>query len=204
MTKDAAHRMPEREWRWTLGSGGSTILLAAVAALLPIIEWAPRGGLVGWLLFLAGGLEMMFGWKRGLDAVGKTAVGAGALTVLAGLLFVANPLAHYFPVANVVMAWLLLRGAWVLVMVPRVRGARLRPWLAIGGVADVLLGVGLLVGLQITTLVVTLFGPTREIVAQFALILAASFLVTGVAQVAIALAERRESRTAREMPKMRP
>ena len=102
------------------------------------------------------------------------------------------------------MAWLLLRGAWVLVMVPRVRGARLRPWLAIGGVADVLLGVGLLLGLQITTLVVTLFGPTREIVAQFALILAASFLVTGVAQVAIALAERRESRTAREMPQMRP
>lgn len=184
-----------RNWTWTLASGLFTLLLAAVAFLLLVVEWMPRGGLVGWLLFLAGISEFTFGWKRGLDAVGKAAVGSGVITGLAGLLFVANPLADYFPVANVVMAWLVLRGAWVLAMAIRVRSYRLGPWLMLSGTADVLLGLALLVGLPIVTLVVTLFGPTREIVAKFALILAASFLFTGISQAAIALVQRRKSRT---------
>ena len=56
--------------------------------MLPLIEWAPKGGLVGWLLLLAGISELTFGWKRGLDPVGKAAVGSGLVTGLAGLLFV--------------------------------------------------------------------------------------------------------------------
>lgn len=115
---------PSRNWRWTLASGFLTILLAAAALLLPLVEWAPKGGVVGWLLFLAGISEFAFGWKRGPDAVGKAAMGSGLVTGLAGLLFVANPLSGYFPVANVVVAWLLLRGSWVLVMALRTRAYR--------------------------------------------------------------------------------
>src|SRR3546814_1213666 len=58
-----------RNWRWTLASGLFTALLAVMAFLLPAIEWMPRGGLVGWLLFLTGISELTFGWKRGLDTV---------------------------------------------------------------------------------------------------------------------------------------
>src|SRR3546814_876839 len=182
-----------RNWRWTLASGLFTALLAVMAFLLPAIEWMPRGGLVGWLLFLTGICELTFGWKRGLDTVGKTAVGSGLVTAVAGLLFIANPLAGYFPVANVVMAWLLLRGAWVLAMALRVRDSRLGKWLAFGGAVDILLGFALLVGVPVATLVVGLFGPTREIVANFALILAASFAATGISQVGIALVQRTKS-----------
>ena len=178
-------------WRWTLASGLFTILLGSAALLLPLVESAPKGGLVGWLLFLAGISEFTFGRKRGFDAIGKAAMGSGLLTGLAGLLFVANPLSGYFPVANIVLAWLLLRGAWMLVMASRARGYR--PWLALSGAADVLLGLVLLLGLQVAALVVALFGPTPEVVAQFALILAASLLVTGVLQIAIALTQRRRS-----------
>lgn len=42
-------------------------------------------------------------------------------------------------------------------------------------------------------LVLALFGPTREIVAQFSLILSASFLVTGLSQIMIARNRRRAS-----------
>lgn len=198
MTSRAALQQSGQVWRWTLAFGVLTIFLAAVALLLPIINWAPRGGLVGWLLFLAGAMELLLGSKRGSGAAGGAALGSGFITALAGLLFIANPLADYLPVANLVMGWLLLRGAWMFAMALRVRCARLRPWLALNAAADMLLGLALLIGLQITMLVVLLFGPTREIVAQFALILAASFLVTGISQLAIGLVERRVSRSARE------
>ena len=195
MTQAGEARPLGRDWTWTLASGLLTLLFAAVAFLLPLLDW-PTGGVVGWLLLLAGIFELSFGWKRGLDAAGKAAVGSGAITALAGLLFVASPSAGYFPVANVVMAWLFGRGAWMLAMGMRVRGYRLRYWLVLGGAADMLLAVALLVGLPVAALVVTLFGPTRELVARFALILALSFLVTGISQVAIALVERSKWRAA--------
>ncbi len=182
-------------WRWTLASGLFTMLLAAVALLLPLVEWAPKGGVVGWLLLLAGIAEFAFGWKRGPDAAGKAARGSGIVTGLAGLLFVANPLAGYFPVANVLVAWLFVRGVWMLVMARQARLDRLGTWLALSGAADVLLGFVLILGLQVSALAVTLFGPTQEVVAQFALILAASLLVTGISQVAISITQRRRSRT---------
>jgi uncharacterized membrane protein HdeD (DUF308 family) len=191
MMQDGQSQPLGGSWPWTLASGLFTLLLAAVAFLLPLVEWLPRGGVVGWLLFLAGISELTFGWKRGLDVVGKAALGSGAATAIAGLLFVANPLAGHFPVANVVMAWLVLRGGWMIAMGMRARNYRLAPWLVLSGAADLLLGFALLVGMQVSALVVALFGPTPEVVATFALILAASFLVAGVSQVAIALVERR-------------
>lgn len=179
-------------WRWTLASGLFTLLLAVVAFFMPDIGWLPRGGLVGWLLLLAGLAELAFGWQRRGDGVGRAAVGSGLLTTLAGLLFVGNPAAGYFPIANVVTAWLLLRGLWMLVMAVHLDSSRARWWLTATGMMDVLLGFVLIAGLPVASLVVTIFGPTREIVARFALVLAASFAVTGIAQVAIALGQRQD------------
>ena len=184
------------KWAWTFASGCLTLLLAVVAFFLPDIDLAPKGALVGWLLILAGVPELIFGLKRGSDDIGKAAVGSGLITVAAGLLFIGNPLFGYFPVANVITAWLFLRGAWVLAMAMRARSYHLGPWLALSGAADVLLGFALVVGLQISTLVVLLFGPTPQVVAKFSIILAASFLFTGMAQVAIGLLQRRRSRLA--------
>ena len=183
----------DQAWSWTLISGGVTLLLAVVAFFLPDIDILPKSGIVGWLLLLAGLFELAFGLKRGLGAVAQAAVGSGVITALAGLLFVANPAAGYFPIANIVMAWLFLRGAWVLAMALRLRGRSLSAWLVLSGATDLLLAFALLANLPIITLVYLLFGPTPEVVARFALILAASFIVTAIAQIAIALADRRKS-----------
>ena len=121
------------QWRWTLTSGAVTLVLAVVAFFLPDIDLAPKGGIVGWVLFLAGLVELAFGWRRGLDPLGDAAVGSGLLTAGAGLLFVTNPLAGYLPVTNVVMLWLFLRGGWVLAMAMRVRRLSIAPWLGLSG-----------------------------------------------------------------------
>jgi uncharacterized membrane protein HdeD (DUF308 family) len=173
-----------------------TLLLALIAFFLPELESLPRAGLVGWLLLLAGLAEFAFGRKRGPDALGRAAVGSGLITAIAGLLFLANPLADYFPVANIVTAWLFLRGAWVLVMAFRIRSPRLGRLVALSGGTDVLLGSTLLAHLPVAILVVTLFGPTPELVARFALLLAASFAVTAICQIAIGLSEWRQSNVA--------
>ena len=176
----------DRTWRRTRASGLFTILLAAIAMLLPLVDWAPRGGLVGWLLVLAGGAELAFGMARRPEPAGDAAMVGGLLTAAAGLILVLDPLAGYFSVANVVMGWLLARGAAILLMAWRVRAASLRAWLVFSGAVDLLLGIAVALGLSLSMLVLTLFGPTREIVAQFSLILAASFLATGIAQVMMA------------------
>jgi len=193
---EAGVRVARREWRWTLASGCLTLLLALIAFFLPELEWLPRAGLVGWLLLLAGIAEFAFGRKRGQDALGRAAMGSGLITAVAGLLFLANPLAGYFPVANIVTAWLFLRGAWVLVMAFRIGSPRLGRLVALSGGTDVMLGLALLAHLPIAMLVVTLFGPTPQVVARFALLLAASFAVTAICQIAIALGERRQSKVA--------
>lgn len=188
----AVDRATGARWRWTLASGLFTLLLAGIAFFMPDIQWPQRGALVGWLLLLAGIAELAFGWKVRGDGLGKAAVGSGLLTTLAGLLFVGNPAAGYFPVVNVVTAWLLLRGLWMLLMALRLDSSRVRWWLTLTGMMDVILGFVLIAGLPVSNLVVTIFGPTREIVARFALVLAASFAVTGIAQIAIALSQRRD------------
>lgn len=188
----------KREWLWTLISGCITLLLAILAFFLPDIEWAPKGGMVGWLLLVAGLAELAFGWRRGLDPVGEAAVGSGLVTAGAGILFVLNPLAGYFSVANVAMVWLFLRGAWVLAMALRVTGQTVAAWLAVSGITDMLLGIALFSDLPVSALVYILFGPTPALVARFALILAASFFVTAISQIGIALSDRHRTSVPRE------
>ena len=186
-------RPHDRATAWARAFGLVTILLAAIAALLPLIDWAPQGGLVGWLLVLAGTAEFAFGIGRRTGALGDAAMVAGLLTAAAGLIFILDPFAGYVPVANIVMGWLLVRGAVILLMASRLPRDPVRTWLALSGAADLLLGIALAVGLSVTMLVLALFGPTREIVAQFSLILSASFLVTGLSQIMIARNRRRAS-----------
>lgn len=186
MSEATAAASARRHSGWALGCGLLTLILAATALLLPVIDWAPRGGVVGWLLFLAGVAELAFSLRHRPGPVSNAATGAGLITAAAGLLFIVQPFAHFFRVADVVMAWLFVRGAWMLVAALRMREIRPVKWVALSGTADLLLGLALVAGLPVAAFVISLFGPTPELVASFALILAASFLATGIAQVAIA------------------
>jgi uncharacterized membrane protein HdeD (DUF308 family) len=195
MAGDASAQPWDRRSGWALAAGCFTLALALVAFFLPDLTFVPRGGLVGWLLLLSGIAEIGFGAGRGGGRAAMTAIVAGLITATAGLIFVAWPLAPYFPVANVVTLWLALRGLWVLAASWSGEARALRSWLAFSGLVDLMLAFLLVSGVHVSLLVVTLFGPTHEIVARFSLILMASFLATGMSQIAAALDGRGRART---------
>jgi uncharacterized membrane protein HdeD (DUF308 family) len=174
-----------------LAAGAAMILLGAGALLLPAIRFA-QGAAIGWLLLLGGLVELLAGRARHARARDAAMI-AGAITTLAGFLFLINPLLGVYPASYVVIGWLLARAAVLLNAAMKANGGT-RFWAAFSGIADLLLGLILLLGLPLAAVVLSLFGPTEEMVASFAYVFAASFLVTGVALLALALTERRAIR----------
>jgi len=162
------------------------ILLGAGAALLPAGKTIPSD-MIGGLLIGGGLIETVAGSLR--REARPFAMAAGVVTALAGFLFILNPETHFFPSVVPVIGWLLIRSLILLgALTETERSVRL--WTAISAGMDFLLAVLLIAGLSISTLVVSVFGPTRELVASFAWVLAASFVVNGLMLLEVASCER--------------
>ena len=163
------------------------IALAAGAALLPL-AWGSAGStVVGAMLVAAGVIELWAGTQR--RHVAALAMAAGAATALSGLLFLIYPVAHFWPVVNLVIGWLLIRSL-LLALSARRTGGSVRTWTILSAAMDFVLAVGLTAGLGIGTLVVLIFGPTPQLVGSFAWVLALSFVLNGLLQLEIAGCER--------------
>jgi len=162
------------------------ILLAAGAALLPT-DKGISSDMIGAVLIAGGLVELVAGSLR--REVRTLAEAAGAVTALAGLLFIVNPETHFFPSVTPVIAWLVIRS--VILAVAAMRTERsVRTWMALSAAMDFLLAALLVAGLSIATIVVSLFGPTAPLIASFAWILAASFVVNGLSLLEVASCER--------------
>ena len=168
-------------------AGIAIILLSAGAAALPFVDRISGVLLVGGLLLAAGIVEMLAATLR--DQTRILAMLAGAVTTVAGALFLLNPATQFLPKIGIVTAWLIIRSLILGITTARAHGS-VKRWLAISAATDFALGLLLLVGLSISTLIVTLFGPTPQMVASFAWILALSFVVTGMLLLEIASCER--------------
>jgi hypothetical protein len=162
------------------------ILLGAGAALLPAGKTIPSA-MIGGLLIAAGLIETVAGSIR--RQVRAYAMAAGAVTAFAGLLFVVNPETHFFPTVWPIVGWLVVRSVILAAEAVETRDS-VRIWTALSAGMDFLLAMLLLTGLSISTIVVSVFGPTRELVAAFAWILAASFVVNGLMLLEVASCER--------------
>jgi hypothetical protein len=88
-----------------------------------------------------------------------------------------------------IIGWLLIRSLILVAAAVETQGS-VRTWTALSGGMDFLLAVLLITGLSVSTIVVSVFGPTRELVATFAWILAASFVVNGMLLLEVASCER--------------
>jgi len=168
-------------------AGWLIILLAAGAALLPVVDRLSGSLVAGVMLIIAGLVEIYAGRLR--HEVRTLAMLAGAVTTLAGLLFVFNPVAHFFPTVTIVIGWLLVRSVILLFTSLRAHGS-VRMWISLSAAMDFFLAALLLVGLSISTLVIALFGPTPTLVASFAWVFALSFVVTGTLLLEVASCER--------------
>lgn len=183
-----AHRLSDRDRaRGIRVAGIAIILLAAGAALLPA-EKHISSDIVGGLLIGGGLIEAIAGSLR--RDVRPFAMAAGAVTALAGLLFLVNPDTHFFPIVTPVIAWLLLR-CLILAVATRELVGSVRIWTAVSAGVDFLLALLLIAGLSVSTLVITVFGPTAELIASFAWILAVSFVVNGLLLLEVAGCARR-------------
>lgn len=187
--KDEIQANPDSARRARLiGSAGwLIILLSAGSALLPVVDRAAGSALVGSLLLAAGLIEIFAGTQR--HETRLLAMLAGAVTTFAGLMFLLNPVAKFFPLITIVTAWLLLRSI-ILFFTSRLAHGSVRRWIGIAAATDLVLGILLLAGLSIATLVVTIFGPTQTLVASFAWVFALSFVVTGMLLLEVASCER--------------
>lgn len=170
-------------------AGVLIVLLALGAALLPLERGLPGRLVVGSLLLAAGVIELVAALSRRLHK--PTAAVAGGATVLAGLRLVLDPSAGFFPVLNLVILWLIVRAAALAFAASRSREP-LQGWFVLAAATDFLLAVLLLSGLPVALVVAGLFGPTSEIIATFAWILAVSFVATGALLIAAAPAEASE------------
>jgi hypothetical protein len=167
-------------------AGLAIILLGAGAALLPAGKTIPSD-MIGGLLIAGGLIELVAGSLR--REARSFAMAAGGVTALAGLLFVLNPETHFFPTVVPIIGWLLVRSL-ILVGALTESGGSVRLWTALSAGMDFLLAVLLITGLSISTIVISVFGPTAELVAAFAWVLAASFVVNGLLLLEVASCER--------------
>ena len=170
-------------------AGIAIILLSAGAALLPAGDTI-SSDMIGGLLIAAGLIEAVAGSLR--REVRPFAMTAGAVTALAGLLFIINPETRFFPMVTPIIAWLLLRSL-ILAIASGESGGTVRTWTGLSAGMDFLLAVLLIAGLSISSIVVSVFGPTPELVASFAWVLAASFVVNGMLLLEVASCERKEA-----------
>jgi hypothetical protein len=163
-------------------AGFAIIILAAGAALLPAGKRI-SSDMIGGLLIASGLIEAVAGSLR--REVRPFAMTAGGITALAGLLFLINPENNFFSMVTPVIGWLLVRSA-VLAIASGESAGSVRMWTGLSAGMDFLLAVLLIAGLSISTLVISIFGPTAELVASFAWVLAASFAVNGLLLLEVA------------------
>ena len=168
-------------------AGWLIILLGAVAALLPLLDRVSGSRVVGGLLFAGGLVEIFAGALRRETRIPSML--AGAVTTVAGLMFLLHPSGQFIPTVTIVTGWLLVRSVALFVS-SRLADGSVQLWITLSAATDLVLGVVLLAGISIGTLVVTLFGPTPGLVASFAWVLALSFVVTGLLLLEIASCER--------------
>jgi hypothetical protein len=172
--------------RGLTAAGIAIIFLSAGAALLPAGK-SISSDLVGGLLVAAGLIEAVAGTLRRRSRY--LAIAAGCVTTLAGLLFILNPTTHFFPAVSLVIAWLWMR-ALILTLAISLSEGNVRLWTAVSAGVDLLLGLLLTAGLSITTIVISIFGPTPPMIASFSWFIAASFIANGLLLLEVASCER--------------
>lgn len=163
-------------------AGIMIILIGLAAALLPAGKTI-SSDMIGGLLIATGLIETLAGSLR--FGTRPFVMAAGIVTALAGLLFVTNPETHFFPRVWPIIGWLLIRSL-ILAGATAETGGSVRRWTAFSAAIDFLLAILLIAGLSISTIVVDVFGPTRELIASFAWVLAASFVANGLLQLQVA------------------
>ena len=172
-----------------IGVAGLAITFLGVGAVLMPAGKGLSSDVLGALLIAAGLIELVAGSLR--REVRLYAMAAGGVTSFAGLLFLINPETQFFPTVTVIIAWLVIRSL-ILGFASTLLQGSVRLWMALSAGMDFVLAALLIAGLSIATIIVSIFGPTSQLIASFAWVFAASFVVTGLLLLEVASCERQD------------
>lgn len=170
-------------------AGWLIIALAGGAAALPLLSPAQGALVIAGMLGLAGVIEILAGMER--QQTRKLAMLAGIITLVAALLFFSDQATKFAPTVIIIAGWLFLRSVTLAIACALEFGS-VKFWTGLAAAADFILAVVLAVGFSAATLVISLFGATEQMVAQFAWVLAISFVATGAMLLEVARCARRE------------
>lgn len=162
---------------WISGMAWLVLALGAGAAVLPLLGPVKGAITIGAMLVLAGTAELVAGITR--HETRKLAMLAGAITVIAGLLFATDHATKFLSGLVIIAGWLIVRSL-VLGLACFLEHGAVRRWTGIAAATDFILAFITVVGFSISSLVVTLFGATPPLVASFAWLLAVSFIATAL------------------------
>ena len=183
MATEAREPLSDRNRARALRVAGIAIVLLSAGAILLPAGKRISSDMIGALLIAAGLIEAVAGSLR--RDVRSFAMTAGGITALAGLIFEVNHESHFFPTVILVIAWLLARSVILAAATLELAGS-VRIWTALSAGMDFLLAALLIAGLSVSTLVISLFGPTPWLIASFAWFVAASFVVNGLLLLEVA------------------
>ncbi len=173
-----------RRAAWIRAAGWLILLMAAGAALLPWLERSGGARLLAVMMLGAGAIEIFAGALR--HETPKIAMTAGAVSVVAGLLFLNDLSRQFTPFVTIVMGWLIVRSILLAIASRLEHGAGLRFWTGVAAVTDMVLALLLAVGLSIAGVILALFGEAEPVVASFAWVLAGSFVASGLLLLEVA------------------
>lgn len=176
-----------RRARMIAGAGVVVILISAGAALLPLGDGVSRAAVIGTMMVAAGLVEIIAGGLRSSNR--SVAILPGMATLVAGALLAVHPFHRFVPSIYLVAGWLGARGVLLGAAATQTRGS-VRAWTIIAAGTDLTLGAVLLIGLSASTLTLTFFGITPEIIRSFAWVVALSFVATGMLLMEVAASER--------------
>ena len=187
LVKMSGWQTPDTQPREVIRAAGFAIILAsAAAALLPAGNFDNGPEIVGGLMFIVGLLEVLANLVRSTDR--RAAIAAGSVSVGAGLLIVLQPASSFLTTVYVFIGWLLLRGLLLSLSAAEASGSTRRAAAAAAAV-DFILAAVVWTGLSASILVIALFGPTKPIIADFAWLVAISFVSAGLLLVKVASEE---------------
>lgn len=179
---------PDARPREVIRAAGLAVILAsAAAALLPAGNFANGPQIVGGLMITVGLLEVMANLFRAADRSG--ALVAGAVSIGSGFLLMVDPASNFLTTVYIFIGWLMMRGLLLSISAVEVSGATARAAMAAAAV-DFALAAMTWAGLTASTLVIALFGPTKPMIANFAWLVAASFVAAGMLLLKVASEER--------------
>ncbi|HEU4499355.1 MAG TPA: hypothetical protein VFR60_08465 [Sphingomicrobium sp.] len=182
--KMSGWQTPDAQPRELIRAAGIAVMLAsAAAALLPAGNFENGPLIVGGLMLVVGLLEILGNLLRATGRRAGTA--AGVASIAAGALIFAQPVSSFVTTVYVFIGWLLVRALLLGVSAIENVGP-IRRTTSMAAATDLILAGVVWTGLTASSLVIALFGATKPIIADFAWVVAISFVVSGLLLVKIA------------------